>query len=95
MAKHWATVEHLQSRPEVRGLGIGSMLMCALTEHATTIGLEQLRLVLRSGEGLEAFYGGLGWVEIGRHPRALRIADDERDEVSMLLELATARPPLA
>ena len=52
------------------------------------MGLEHLRLVLRSGENLEAFYESLGWVEVGRHPNALRLAPgDDRDEVSMMLDL--------
>ncbi|WP_405522210.1 hypothetical protein [Streptomyces canus] len=42
-------------------------------------------------EGLEDFYGRLGWREAGRWPSALRFApDDTRDEVLMLLA-----PPLA
>ncbi len=89
VATHWATVERLQCRPDARGLGIGTRLMAALTKHAAGTGLEHLRLALRAGEGLEAFYGRLGWVEIGRHPGALRLSEgDDRDEVSMLLDLA-------
>lgn len=83
---HWANVERLQSRPEHRSEGVGRKLVIALVEHAAKIGLEQLRLVLRSGEGLEGFYGELGWTEIGRHPAALRLAEgDDRDEVFMML----------
>lgn len=88
LTEHWATVERLQSRPEQRGMGIGKQLMQALSEHAHMIGLEHLRLVLRGGENLEAFYASLGWREIGRHPDALRLADGDRDEVSMMLDLA-------
>ena len=89
VARHWATVERLQCRPDARGLGIGTRLMAVLTEHAAGVGLEHLRLVLRAGEGLETFYGRLGWVEIGRHPAALRLSQgDDRDEVAMLLHLA-------
>lgn len=89
LTQHWASVERLQSRPDRRGLGVGRQLMESVVEHAVSIGLEQLRLMLRGGEGLESFYAGLGWSEIGRHPGALRLSrDDDRDEVSMLLELS-------
>jgi hypothetical protein len=49
------------------------------------MGLEQLRLEARGGEGLEEFYGRLGWKEIGRWPGALRFDHGDRDEVLMLL----------
>jgi predicted N-acetyltransferase YhbS len=88
LTRHWATVERLQSRPEHRNEGVGRKLMTAVVEHATTSGLEQLRLVLRGGEGLETFYGQLGWIEIGRHPAALRLSkNDDRDEVMMVLQV--------
>ena len=87
LTRHWAMVERLQSRPDRRGLGIGRHLMASLAAHATSLGLEQLHLVLRGGEGLEDFYERLGWRETGRHPGALRLLNDDRDEVSMLLEL--------
>ncbi|MEL6983769.1 MAG: GNAT family N-acetyltransferase [Actinomycetota bacterium] len=74
VASHWGRVERLQSRPELRGSGIGSRLLEALIEDARSEGIEHLQLVLRSGEDLEAFYESRGWVEIGRHPRALRLS---------------------
>jgi len=87
LTKHWATVEHLQSHPDQRGTGVGQALMHALAEHARVLGLDHLRLVLRSGQNLEGFYASLGWQEIGRHPNALRFDDGDRDEVAMLLDL--------
>ena len=92
VARHWATVERLQSHPLERGRGVGGALMHALTEHARRDGIEQLRLVLRGGEGLESFYEHFGWTEIGRHPGALRIDGSDRDEVSMLLSLDSPSP---
>ncbi len=51
------------------------------------MGLEQLHLAARGGVGLEAFYGRLGWKEVGRWPGALRLADGgDRDEVLMHLD---------
>lgn len=88
LTRHWAIVERLQSRPEHRKNGVGKTLMAAVVEHARTSGLEQLRLVLRGGEGLEDFYGELGWIEIGRQTAALRLAEgDDRDEVMMALNV--------
>jgi len=50
------------------------------------MGLEQLRLAVRGGTGLEHFYGKLGWTVIGRWPDALRLAPgDDREEILMLL----------
>jgi GNAT superfamily N-acetyltransferase len=75
------------THPAHRGRGIGSALMRRLQEIARDeMGLEQLHLEARGG-GLEAFYSRLGWREIGRWPRALRLAPgDDRDEILMVLE---------
>nr|WSW70723.1 GNAT family N-acetyltransferase [Streptomyces sp. NBC_00995] len=85
---HWGTVHHLQTHPESRGRGVGSTLMREIRQIARDeLGLEQLHLAARGGEGLEDFYGRLGWREVGRWPGALRLApDDTRDEILMLLD---------
>ncbi len=69
-------------------MGVGSALMRELRKIARDeLGLEQLHLAVRGGEGLEDFYSRLGWREVGRWPGALRLApDDTRDEVLMLLD---------
>jgi GNAT superfamily N-acetyltransferase len=83
---HWGTVSRVQTHPGFRGRGIGTALMCHVREVARDeLGLEQLRLEARGGEGLEDFYGRLGWREIGRWPDALRFDHGDRDEVLMLL----------
>lgn len=84
---HWGTVHHLQTHPDWRGRGIGVALVHQLRKVARDeLGLEQLHLAARGGEGLEDFYGRLGWREIGRWPGAFRLApDDTRDEVLMVL----------
>ncbi|WP_328303149.1 GNAT family N-acetyltransferase [Streptomyces sp. NBC_00435] len=84
---HWGTLRHVQTRPGVRGRGIGAGLVRRAREVARDeMGLEQLHLAARGGVGLEEFYGRLGWQEIGRWPGALRLgAGDDRDEVLMLL----------
>jgi GNAT superfamily N-acetyltransferase len=88
LVRHWGTVHHLQTHPAHRGRGIGSALMTELRALARDgLGLEQLRLAARGGEGLETFYARLGWREAGRWPAALRFApDDTRDEVLMVLD---------
>ncbi|GAA1292260.1 N-acetyltransferase [Planotetraspora silvatica] len=86
---HWGTVHHLQTHTAYRRRGIGAALMNRLEDVARDeMGLEQLRLAARGGVGLEHFYGGLGWKEIGRWPGALRLAPgDDRDEILMALAL--------
>ncbi len=85
---HWGTLHHVQTRPAVRGRGFGASLVHEARRVARDeMGLTQLRLAARGGAGLEDFYGRLGWREVGRWPRALRLAaDDYRDEVLMLLD---------
>lgn len=84
---HWGTLRHVQTRPGVRGRGIGAGLVRRAREVARDdMGLEQLHLAARAGVGLEEFYGRLGWQEIGRWPGALRLgAADDRDEILMVL----------
>jgi GNAT superfamily N-acetyltransferase len=84
---HWGTISHLQSLPCCRGQGIGSALMVHASQVARSeMGLEQLRLAVRGGTGLEHFYARLGWTVTGRWPAALRLAPgDDRDEILMIL----------
>ncbi|MBC9729546.1 GNAT family N-acetyltransferase [Streptomyces sp. TRM68367] len=87
LVAHWGTIHHVQTRLGVRGQGIGEALMHRVREVARDeMCLEQLHLAARGGVGLEAFYGQLGWKEIGRWPGALRLATgDDRDEILMVL----------
>ncbi|MBC6456386.1 GNAT family N-acetyltransferase [Actinomadura sp. HBU206391] len=87
LVAHWGTVYHVQSHTAFRGRGIGSALMNHTRQVARdAMGLEQLHLAARAGVGLEDFYGGLGWKEIGRWPSALRLAPgDDLDEILMVL----------
>jgi GNAT superfamily N-acetyltransferase len=87
LVAHWGIISHLQSLPSVRGQGIGSALMVHARQVARAeMGLEQLRLAVRGGTGLEDFYARLGWTVIGRWPGALRLAPgDDRDEILLIL----------
>jgi GNAT superfamily N-acetyltransferase len=87
LVAHWGTINHLQTEPAYRRLGVGSALMHRLRQVARDeMGLEQLHLAARGGTGLEDFYGRLGWQVTGRWPGKLRFApDDTRDEILMIL----------
>lgn len=88
LVAHWADVQRLQTALRCRGRGVGSALMEQLRDIARDeMGLEQLRIAVRGGMGLEGFYERIGWREIGRHPAALRLSPgDDRDDVLMLLD---------
>ena len=86
LVPHWGEVTRVQTHPDFRGRGIGGALMEHVRQVARDeMGLEQLRLTARGGEGLEQFYARLGWKEVGRWPNALRFDYGDRDEVLMLL----------
>ena len=83
---HWGELKRLQTHPDFRGRAIGTALLDRARQVARDeLGLEQLRLSARGGEGLEGFYARLGWKEVGRWPGGLRVHLGDRDEVLMLL----------
>ena len=90
MVAHWGRVTKVQTALDARGTGVGRALMTEVARLAREeMGLEQLRVEVRSGMGLEAFYERFGWEAVGRWPRALRFpVDDVRDEVLMSLDLS-------
>ena len=77
----------MQTHPAFRSRGIASTLMARARRAARDeMVLEQLRLAVRGGMGLERFYLRLGWEVTGRWPGALRLAPgDDRDEILMIL----------
>lgn len=78
VASHWARVFRVQTSLAHRGSGIGRALMQEAARSARDeLGLEQLHLELRSGQGLEGFYESCGWREIGRWPAALRLSTED------------------
>jgi GNAT superfamily N-acetyltransferase len=87
LVAHWGTIARVQTHPLHRGKGIGIALMREVRRVARDeLDLEQLHLAVRGGTGTDRFYARLGYVEIGRWPAALRLADgDDRDEILMQL----------
>ncbi|TCO45802.1 acetyltransferase (GNAT) family protein [Kribbella antiqua] len=85
---HWRTVLRLMVHPAYQGNGAGRLLMEGLRGSAVDLGLLQLQLTIRGGTGLENFYQPLGYHVVGRHPRAIRLADDDyRDEITLIKSL--------
>jgi hypothetical protein len=59
--------------------------MSAADEAARSLGLEALQLTCRGGTGVDGFYAKLGYREVGRVPRSIRVeAGDDRDEIYMM-----------
>lgn len=86
--RHWRTVLRVMVHPEHQRAGAGTILMTGLRQAAVELGLEQLQLTIRDGQGLENFYQRLGYRVVGRHPRAIRVnADDYRDELMLVSDL--------
>jgi GNAT superfamily N-acetyltransferase len=86
---HWGRVTRLQTAVAVRGAGVGRALMTELHRSARDdLRLDSLRLEVRGGWGLEAFYERFGWVVVGAWPGALQFTEHgRRDEVLMARDL--------
>ena len=85
---HWATVLRVQIHPSRQGGGLGRALMSGVHDIARQRGWEFLYLTARGGTGVEAFYRGLGYREVGRLTGAIRLAPgDDRDEILLQLPL--------
>jgi GNAT superfamily N-acetyltransferase len=88
LRKHWGTVLRVQVHPARQGSGLGRTLMTGVHEIARDRGWEFVHLTARGGTGVDAFYRGLGYAEIGRLPGAIRLAPgDDRDEIIMACRL--------
>ncbi|MFC1415325.1 GNAT family N-acetyltransferase [Streptacidiphilus cavernicola] len=85
---HWQLLKRVMVHPRYQGAGYGSALLAEAERIARAWGLAGLRLTLRGGRGLEAFYSRSGYKEVGRFPGAIRVAPgEEYDDVQMWLEL--------
>ncbi|MGW6944235.1 GNAT family N-acetyltransferase [Streptomyces xanthophaeus] len=86
---HWLWAYTVMVHPRLQGRGHGRALMDATADAARSIeGIDAIRLGCRGGLGLERFYEACGYREVGRVPRAIRVAPgDDRDDITMLLPL--------
>ena len=85
---HWGTVLRVQVHPSRQGQGLGRVLMNGVHDIARSRGWEFLHLTARGGTGVDAFYRGLGYTEVGRVPGAIRVAPgDDREEILLVHRL--------
>jgi GNAT superfamily N-acetyltransferase len=88
LRRHWGTVLRVQVHPSRQGQGLGRVLMDGVHRIARDRGWEFLHLTARGGTGVDGFYRGLGYEEVGRLPGAIRVAPgDDRDEIVMACRL--------
>ncbi|WP_433871770.1 N-acetyltransferase family protein [Saccharopolyspora sp. CA-218241] len=80
--RHTGELGWLAVDPQLQGKGWGGRLHDAVLVAAQAMGLEKLSAQARSGHDLEGFYTARDWVERGRWPGAVRVAEgDERDDI--------------
>jgi len=81
----WRNVRHVQVDPDRQGEGLGGHLLQAVEAVSRgVLGLEALSLKVRTGTGAEEFYRRHGFVEVGRLPGAVKVAEnDYRDDIIM------------
>jgi GNAT superfamily N-acetyltransferase len=85
---HWRVLKRVMIAPGSQGRGYGSALMHEAAKVGTRLGLAALQVTVRDGHGLDRFYRGLGYREVGRLPGAIRVGPgDDRDELLMWLQL--------
>jgi GNAT superfamily N-acetyltransferase len=88
LRRHWRTVLRVMVHPSLQGQGAGAQLLEGVQSVASELGLEQLHLTVRGGTGVEGFYERFGFVVVGRHPGAIRVAPgDDRDELILVKRL--------
>ncbi|RDG35774.1 GNAT family N-acetyltransferase [Streptomyces corynorhini] len=89
LMRHWLWLYTVMLHPRHQGRGYGRDLLAAAAESARSFdGIESIRLTCRGGTGLEEFYAGCGYKEVGRVPDAIRVAPgDDRDDIMMMLPL--------
>jgi GNAT superfamily N-acetyltransferase len=88
LRRHWGTVLRVQVHPSRQGTGLGRALMEGVHRIAAERGWEFVSLTARGGTGVDGFYRGLGYTEVGRLPGAVRVAPgDDRDEILLARRL--------
>ena len=94
LMRHWCWIYTVMVHPAHQGKGYGRDLMAAVADEAGRMkGIDSVRLTCRGGLGLEEVYASCGYREVGRVPRAIRVADDDfRDDVILWLPLTGDAP---
>ncbi len=88
LRRHWGTVLRVQVHPTRQGAGLGRALMEGAHRIAADRGWEFVTLTARGGTGVDGFYRGLGYAEVGRLPDAIRVAaGDDREEILLVRKL--------
>lgn len=88
LRRHWGTVLRVQVHPSRQGAGLGRVLMDGVHRIARDRGWEFIHLTARGGTGVDGFYRGLGYEEVGRLPGTIRVAPgDDRDEIVLACRL--------
>ncbi|MEU3962596.1 GNAT family N-acetyltransferase [Streptomyces buecherae] len=85
---HWATLVTVMIEPTLQGGGHGKAMLREAIDMARDLGFASLRLGVRGGTGVDAFYATVGFKEVGRVPESIRVAEgDYRDDICMWLRL--------
>ena len=91
-ARHLAFVRSMYVAPTARCQGRGRNLLLAAIERASSWhGVEQLTLAVTASNGPAIhLYSSVGFVEVGRIPRALRLGSEYFDELNMVRTTSAA-----
>jgi GNAT superfamily N-acetyltransferase len=89
LMRHWVWLYTVMVHPAHQGKGYGRELLYAAERAVRGMaGIEAIRLTCRGGTGVDRFYAGCGYKEVGRVPGAIRVGPgDDRDDILMLLPL--------
>lgn len=91
---HTGSITVVMVHPSRQGSGLGVRLMTDVLELATQVGLERVELSIRDGHHLDRFYARFGFVEWGRRPGWVRVADgDDRDETFLWTDPRRTQSP--
>ncbi len=90
---HLGFVARLQRHPDLRGRGIGGLVLAELEACARDRGLSVVALTVRGGTGVERFYLAHGYRLDGRLPDRLLIDGRLVEELHLSRRLPTAPEP--